>query len=56
MSTWWCMDCQSPVELDTHGRCGSCESEAIDTIGLKKDLMSETAEGHYQLTAALSCA
>jgi hypothetical protein len=30
---WWCMDCHTEVELDKHGRCGSCESEAVDPVG-----------------------
>ncbi len=29
---WWCMDCRTAVELDKHGRCGSCESEAVDQV------------------------
>jgi len=32
MNRWWCMDCRSAVELDTHGRCASCESEAVDSF------------------------
>ena len=31
MNRWWCMDCKSEVELDRHGRCGCCESEAVDS-------------------------
>jgi len=30
LNRWWCMDCRSTVNLDRHGRCGSCESEAVD--------------------------
>jgi hypothetical protein len=26
------MDCRNAVALDKHGRCGSCESEAVDLI------------------------
>jgi hypothetical protein len=29
MKRWWCMDCRVPVELNKHGRCESCESEAV---------------------------
>ena len=29
MKRWWCMDCRSKVGLNKHGRCGSCESEAV---------------------------
>jgi hypothetical protein len=30
MSSWWCMDCLADVELNEHGRCGCCDSEAVD--------------------------
>ena len=33
MNLWWCMDCLAPVELDTHGRCESCASEAVTPAG-----------------------
>lgn len=29
---WWCMDCRSAVELDRHGRCACCKSEAVDSM------------------------
>ena len=29
MKRWWCMDCHCGVNLDKHGRCESCESEAV---------------------------
>lgn len=29
MNRWWCMDCRMTVEMDRHGRCGICESEAV---------------------------
>ena len=29
MNRWWCMDCRNAVEIDRHGRCGICESEAV---------------------------
>jgi hypothetical protein len=32
MNHWWCMDCRLAVNLDRHGRCGSCESEAVHTL------------------------
>jgi hypothetical protein len=32
MNRWYCMDCRSEVELDKHGRCGCCESEALDSM------------------------
>jgi hypothetical protein len=38
MNRWWCMDCRSAVELDKHGRCGCCESEAVDLMEPKYGL------------------
>ena len=29
---WWCANCRAPMELDTHGRCGTCGSDAVDGI------------------------
>lgn len=29
MFAWHCMDCRVNRELDVHGRCGVCESEAV---------------------------
>jgi hypothetical protein len=34
MNRWWCMDCRSAVDLDRHGRCEGCESEAVDSFNL----------------------
>ena len=33
LNTWWCMDCLTPVELSKHGRCESCDSEAVTPAG-----------------------
>jgi len=38
MKRWWCMDCRNTVELDKHGRCGNCESEAVDFTVPKDEL------------------
>jgi hypothetical protein len=40
MNRWWCMDCRPAVELDKHGRCGCCESEAVDFVESKDGLTS----------------
>lgn len=29
---WWCANCRAPMELDIHGRCGTCGSDAVDGI------------------------
>lgn len=26
---WFCINCREVVELDTHGRCPICESDAV---------------------------
>lgn len=26
---WWCIDCDKRVQLDRHGRCGICCSDAV---------------------------
>jgi len=30
---WWCVSCSERVALDTHGRCGVCDSDAVAWIG-----------------------
>jgi hypothetical protein len=32
MELWWCLDCRSRVELNRHGRCQICGSEAVDSM------------------------
>jgi hypothetical protein len=29
---WWCVSCLAEIELDTHGRCDACGSDAVDRI------------------------
>lgn len=29
---WWCVSCLAEIELDNHGRCGACGSDAVDRI------------------------
>ncbi|MFZ0416236.1 MAG: hypothetical protein WBE20_15150 [Candidatus Acidiferrales bacterium] len=29
---WWCADCRVPTDLDRHGRCGTCGSDAVDVM------------------------
>ncbi len=29
---WWCVDCVATIELDSHGRCSTCGSDAVDLI------------------------
>jgi hypothetical protein len=29
---WWCADCRASIELDRHGRCDTCGSDAVDLM------------------------
>lgn len=29
---WWCVSCLTQIALDTHGRCSTCGSDAVDRI------------------------
>jgi len=29
---WWCASCLAQIDLDSHGRCSSCGSDAVDLI------------------------
>src|ERR1700676_540311 len=54
MNYWWCMDCRSAVELDRHGRCASCDSEAVDPFrGGSRD-SSSAAMDHVSTTGSIS--
>jgi ABC-type ATPase with predicted acetyltransferase domain len=30
---WWCANCMEAVELNLHGRCRACGSDALDKLG-----------------------
>jgi hypothetical protein len=30
---WWCANCMEAVELNLHGRCRACGSDALDKVG-----------------------
>jgi hypothetical protein len=32
MKLWWCMECQTEVELNRQGRCEICDSEGVDLL------------------------
>ena len=38
MKHWWCMECQTNVGLNKHGRCEICESEGVDLLPAVADL------------------
>jgi hypothetical protein len=55
MNRWWCMDCRSPVELDKHGRCGSCESEAVDSMSTQGGQAGPASLVQAAVNNAASC-
>lgn len=40
--TWWCADCRVPTDLDRHGRCGTCGSDAVDVMMRPNKLRKQT--------------
>jgi hypothetical protein len=40
---WWCADCRVPTDLDRHGRCGTCGSDAVDMASRPNQLATVTA-------------
>jgi hypothetical protein len=56
MNRWWCMDCRSAVELDKHGRCGSCESEAVDSMSPRGGQAGSASLVQMAVNNAASCA
>jgi Zn finger protein HypA/HybF involved in hydrogenase expression len=56
MERWWCMDCKTPVELDTHGRCLVCQSEAVDLIERGRPAAIEKAIAALTVTGGLQSA
>jgi len=55
MNRWWCMDCRSAVDLDLHGRCGSCESEAVDSFNPGNGQMTSASISDLAATNSISC-
>ena len=52
MELWWCLDCRTRVELNRHGRCQCCDSDAVDTM--ERTAMYTTASA--VLTPVAECA
>ncbi len=38
MNRWFCMDCRNKVQIDRHGRCATCDSEAVILAEHQKDV------------------
>ncbi len=36
---WFCVSCISQIELDTHGRCSNCGSDAVERMAQGAFLM-----------------
>jgi hypothetical protein len=47
---WWCLDCRGPVELNVNGRCGVCDSDAVD-MRSEADVCLETVQALPAATA-----
>jgi hypothetical protein len=56
LNRWWCMDCRSAVDLNRHGRCASCESEAVDSCHRRPCDVSTAPAGDMSITDAVSFA
>ena len=52
MKRWVCMDCRKVIELDKHGRCEHCESEAVDLVEDKSDLTCSVSMDQEECLAA----
>jgi hypothetical protein len=52
MERWWCLDCRAVAELNRHGRCECCGSEAVDVLDRRrmkeKDLRSFTVASDFR--------
>lgn len=50
---WWCANCLAPIELNIHGRCGACGSDAVDKAGLKGSARAQGPLPHAAEAAAV---
>ena len=55
MNHWWCMDCRIEVDLDRHGRCGSCESEAVASINPSMGQAASGSKADLFVSNSVSC-
>lgn len=39
MKPYFCANCDTTVELDIHGRCGNCGSNAVDIASREKAML-----------------
>jgi hypothetical protein len=38
MKHWWCMECDTEVQLGKHGQCGTCGSQAVDSLPISEEV------------------
>jgi len=38
---WICISCLNLIDLDIHGRCSTCGSDAVDWVELPPSLLNE---------------
>jgi ABC-type ATPase with predicted acetyltransferase domain len=55
MNLWWCMDCRAAVELNRHGRCWCCESEAVDLMEETGALAGKVSMSHEETMVVSAC-
>jgi hypothetical protein len=55
MKHWWCMECQEKVELNKHGRCEICGSEAIDSMWTECDLTRPVSADRTETGLVTAC-
>ncbi len=56
MKLWWCMECQTEVELNKHGRCGVCNSESVDLVFTENELKYSVSIASKDSDTASLCA
>jgi hypothetical protein len=56
MKHWWCAECQVEVRLGKHGRCATCDSEAVDLLPIDRELNSSVSAITEHLEPAQACA
>ena len=56
MKHWWCAECQSEVGLGKHGRCATCDSEAVDLLPTDDGLTCSASAISEHSEPAQTCA
>ena len=54
---WWCANCLAPIELDRHGRCNACGSDAVGLMKrseLPRTHLTPPVPGNNNIFAALA--